>query len=847
MKERTKYESLEKLMQYALDVICILDKEGRFAEINSACLSLLGYEEQELIGTSFLSLVEAKDQYRTRLFFQALIEGSNINQLENCFLAKSGAWVPLSWRIVWAEEEETFFCVGRGGTALSDIGQKFKIGEALHHALMEHGADMLAMLDEKGFYVYVSGSRHANLGYEPSELLGRSAFDFMHPEDIIKLKSFWSGLEAQRILQVPEYRFLAASGEWCWLETIASNQLHNPEIRAVVVSSRDVTEQKKSQQTLVESQQRFKSLFDDNPDMIIYENREGKILDVNRTVETTYGFNRQSLINRNLAEVFPAAVLPQDYHKQQGSVLESPISFEIETKVNEMGKRIFCVNKIPVVVEKQVVGVFTVAKDITAIKQSYAIIKQQARKLNTIFDSLTDAFFTLDRQWHFTYINAEFDRLLETNRRDNLGKNIWDVFPEEVNGTFYRHYKEAMDKGITARFEAHFARAGTWFKVKAFPSAEGLSVYFSDITKRVLAQEESKKLSVVASKTHTGVIIADKDGIVEWVNESFKQITELTEEEQHGKSLAVLLAGAAGMPESTRHAINQLVSSNLFETEVPYTTKSGRELWLKIGVTPILGDDGSISRYVVMISDTSIQKQAILERNQFIEEIQSRNQSLQQFTHLVSHKLRAPVANILGLVSVFDLPAMDDSTKDDVIRKLGNAANNLDSIIKDLNHILSIQDPLGLDKSHILFAEAMDEVLQLLQEQISTAGVVIRQHFNDAPGVFAVKHYLLNILYHLLSNAIKHRSSQKATLIEITTSSASDFITLVVQDNGTGFDLAKHKNNVFGLYKRFHSHVEGKGMGLYLVKAQAEAMGGSVGVASEVGKGSVFKVYFKKI
>ena len=106
--------------------------------------------------------------------------------------------------------------------------------------------------------------------------------------------------------------------------------------------------------------------------------------------------------------------------------------------------------------------------------------------------------------------------------------------------------------------------------------------------------------------------------------------------------------------------------------------------------------------------------------------------------------------------------------------------------------------------------------------------------------------YVESILYNLISNAIKYRDPERSPHIAIKTTHENEFVCLAVMDNGLGIDLKKYKQNIFSLYKRFHLHVEGKGLGLYLVKTQIEALGGRVEVRSEPNEGTTFQIYFKR-
>jgi signal transduction histidine kinase len=112
--------------------------------------------------------------------------------------------------------------------------------------------------------------------------------------------------------------------------------------------------------------------------------------------------------------------------------------------------------------------------------------------------------------------------------------------------------------------------------------------------------------------------------------------------------------------------------------------------------------------------------------------------------------------------------------------------------------------------------------------------------------VYAVLPYVESIINNLLTNAIKYRHPDRHPIIQISTTIDNEYVCLKVKDNGLGVDLSKYRNDIFNLYKRFHLHVDGKGLGLYLVKTQVTALGGKIDIESEPEKGTTFLVYFKR-
>jgi PAS domain S-box-containing protein len=143
-----------------------------------------------------------------------------------------------------------------------------------------------------------------------------------------------------------------------------------------------------------------------------------------------------------------------------------------------------------------VIGGVAVIRDITerrALEESQRLLAVHERSTR-ILESVTDAFYSVDRDWRFTYLNASAQRILRRSRDELLGRNIWAEFPDAVGTAFDVRYHEAMETGRATSFEAYYAPLGAWYELNAYPSPEGLSVYFRDINERRRARETEAAL-----------------------------------------------------------------------------------------------------------------------------------------------------------------------------------------------------------------------------------------------------------------------------------------------------------------------------------------------------------------
>ncbi|HYC84754.1 MAG TPA: ATP-binding protein, partial [Chryseosolibacter sp.] len=225
------------------------------------------------------------------------------------------------------------------------------------------------------------------------------------------------------------------------------------------------------------------------------------------------------------------------------------------------------------------------------------------------------------------------------------------------------------------------------------------------------------------------------------------------------------------------------------------------------------------------------------------QELIDQNNQLEQFAFVSAHNLRAPLTRIMGLAHILELAA-DPVEKENILRKLVSSARDLDTVIKDLNSILDIRKHTG-NMIEVNLRSALDLVNKTLEKEYEETNARIKTDLK-VEKVYAVAPYVESVLYNLLSNAIKYRHPDRDPVISIRTEADNDFVCLSVSDNGLGIDLMRHKHNMFNLYKRFHLHMEGRGLGLYLVKTQMVALGGRVDVESTPDRGTTFFLYFKR-
>jgi PAS domain S-box-containing protein len=229
------------------------------------------------------------------------------------------------------------------------------------------------------------------------------------------------------------------------------------------------------------------------------------------------------------------------------------------------------------------------------------------------------------------------------------------------------------------------------------------------------------------------------------------------------------------------------------------------------------------------------------EKEKMVADIVQRSKNLEQFTYIISHNLRAPVAHILGISNVLK-GELSDAERDRTHSYLFSAVEQLDNVIKDMAKILQMRSEITEDKVAVSFQELVDTIKLSIQNIIQKEKAEIVTDFLAIDTIVTLKGYFHSVFYNLILNAIKYKQPGTSPVIKIRTELQKGKIIISFKDNGTGIDLTLHGNKLFGLYNRFHSNIEGKGVGLFMVKTQIEVLGGNINVTSEPGKGTEFMI-----
>ncbi|MGO4919353.1 PAS domain S-box protein [Maribacter spongiicola] len=261
-------EELQKIMDTSLDIICTMDEEGYFLSVNRACKQIWGYDPKFIIGTQYLDLVYDEDIKLTEDSAESVLSGKKVVNFENRYKHKNGAIVPMLWSSTWEKKDRIYYCIAKDNTEKKKSELQLENSERRFKTLVQESSDIISILDLEANFTYVSPSSKKVLGGDPEYYMGTNAFEYIHPDDLQRVQDKFYSIKNHASISIEPFRFKDINGEWKWFENIITNQINEPSINGLVVTTRDITEKRKAEEKLEYSERRYKTLVQEGSDMI---------------------------------------------------------------------------------------------------------------------------------------------------------------------------------------------------------------------------------------------------------------------------------------------------------------------------------------------------------------------------------------------------------------------------------------------------------------------------------------------------------------------------------------------------------------------------------------------------
>ncbi|WP_375323438.1 ATP-binding protein [Flagellimonas sp. GZD32] len=470
-----------------------------------------------------------------------------------------------------------------------------------------------------------------------------------------------------------------------------------------------------------------------------------------------------------------------------------------------------------------------------------------------VVESVGDVVWTMDVNYRLTAFNPSFEQKLGNEHLGNAEKGM-DLRPIYKKGVFFSSCEQGCEQALNryATRANHTIQENGITRVHEFyfqpymdssGNVIGCCIWQKDITDEVNnihrireSEIKYKEAQKVANVGHWNWDMLKNE--ITWSDQLYRIFGQIPGEfEATFESLMEILhpEDRVAFQEDVNHSISNNVLHDIVHRII---VNNGEIRYVHHKGSVFYDEDGKPYR---MSGTTQDVTKDVAYNHKIIEQ----NHELQNFVRIISHNLRGPISNLLMLSKIYDWG--HNEMNDDIMQKIEQTTEALDQTIKDLNLSLSLKSGDKDRFRDVDLKEVIKEVDTLLSEEVTRSKATIRTDFSAAETVFGAKSYVSNILYNLVQNAIKYAKEGERALIEITTHDTLEHIVLKVSDNGIGIELTpERQRKIFDMYGRLSGNTEGKGLGLYLVKNQIEAMNGKIEVESEPGEGTTFNVYFPK-
>lgn len=333
--------------------------------------------------------------------------------------------------------------------------------------------------------------------------------------------------------------------------------------------------------------------------------------------------------------------------------------------------------------------------------------------------------------------------------------------------------------------------------------------------------------------------LKDKDGRYVAVNEQFAKVVERNVEDIIGKTdFDIWSETFAGMyHKDDLEVIEKRERKHMEELQ---SDSRGRLYWVETFKTPILNEAGEVIGTVGIAREITERKQAELERESLIHELEAKNAELERYTYTVSHDLKSPLVTIRGFLGYLEKDALagDKQKLRDDIRRIEDATKKMQALLNDLLELSRIGRLMN-QTTETPFSEIAKDAVELVRGQIEGKNVSVKIIETPAK-VWGDRIRLTEIIQNLVDNAIKFMGDQPNPQITIgNAGNVAGEVIFYVRDNGIGIEKQFHER-IFGLFSKLNTETEGTGIGLALVKRIVEVHKGRIWVESEPGKGATF-------
>ncbi|MFK5857095.1 MAG: PAS domain S-box protein [Bacteroidota bacterium] len=732
-----------------------------------------------------------------------------------------------------------------------------------YEEVVETTNDLITVVGKEGKIIFVNHASSIFFGLPPNECLGKKAFNFVHPKDIeytiIKFEEWLTSTKNNFYIENRQVNVKGHVLDVAWNVNIVRS---NNKVIKITSVGRDITEQKKADQLLRESEAHFKNMFErHNAIMLLIEPDTGIIIDSNKAASNYYGHSKTKLCSMNINEIntlTPEEVLSE----QQNAKNENRNHFIFSHKLANGEVRIVEVHSSPIDIKgKQIL--FSIIYDITDRKFAEIALKESNEYLENLFNYANAPIVVWNNELEITRFNHAFEKLSGYTASEVFSQKIDILFPKHKIIESLQLIKETTAGEKWQTVEIEILRKNSEIRTVLWNSANILDksdeniiatiAQGQDITDRnkaTLALKYSEeKLSLLLNSTAEGIYGIDLDGSCTFANKACIEILGYKNESQlFGKNMHNLIHHT--YPDGTHMDSNLCIIYKAYKQGIG-THVDNEHFWKADGSSfPVEYSsypqykDNEIVGAVVTFTDITQRKHnehALIESENQLRDLNSTKDKL---FSVIAHDLRSPFNSILGFSEL-----LIDSVKGPEIAKTekyveiihSSAKNTLTLLDNLLDWAKSQTGLMTFIPEELNLSLVIKEVIKFSNSPAEIKNISLNYVQTDDVMVYADHNMINTILLNLISNAIKF--TNPGGNIEINSRLHQKQVEISISDNGVGMDKDTY-NKIFSIdinhTTKGTAKEKGSGLGLVLCKEFVDRHQGEIWAESKKGGGSVF-------
>lgn len=622
LKREESVERLSRIVDSSPDAITVTDLNGNIIECNQATLDVAGFSKKEVLGKSAFDFFAPKDRQRAAENMEKTLKQGTVKDVEYTLLARDGReyQVELSTSLIRdaSGNPSAFVAIMKDISERKQMEDALKASEKKYSTIVERGSDGIVIVQD-GVMRYVNPKLLEISGFSLEETIGRSFIDFMSPEyKESVLEMYKRRLKGEEAPNRYEIEIIAKNGNKIQLEINASPIEHEgrPADMAIV---RDITERKRMEEQLRESEERFRGIAERSFDAIFTTDLEGRATHVSPAIERIFGYRPEEMIGTPILNYVPESEIPratQSFTEVLKGKIPKDLEFEVRRK--DGSPAFIEISASLIVKDGGKIGVQGVLRDITERKQAAVSLKEAESKLRSILSSMVDLVFVFDKEGKFVFYQpsravGELYVLPEAF----LGRKFSEVMPPHID----KPLSDAFDKskrGEVAEFEYWLEMDGEtkWYSANLSPMLMdgefvGSVAVVRNITERkqmeeALRKSEEKYRTLVENASDLIYMIDEKDKVLS-LNKAAAMLFGRRPEEVVGKSIFDLFPKEVA--DGYSRDLKEVFRTGESQTRESKMVAGGRESWINTTLNPVRDPEGKVVAVIGVTRDITQRKQ----------------------------------------------------------------------------------------------------------------------------------------------------------------------------------------------------------------------------------------------